>query len=84
MAGPKFRCVVDFCGLGRNDSVDQFGMCRAFLPGSLHILVQLPVVEARSEAAGNRLVFLGAVIMAEAVISEPERLGDHPAFAVIP
>src|SRR5690606_24873238 len=55
----------------------------AFLPGLFGGLGELPVVEPGAEAFADRLMFLGPVIMAETVVGEAERLGEHPALAVV-
>jgi len=55
----------------------------ALAPGLFCALGELPVVEARAEAGGDRLVLLGAIIVAEAVVGQTQGLGQEPAFAVV-
>ena len=45
------------------------GVKMTFLPGFLDTLNQLPVVEPWTETAGDWLRVLGAVVMAEVVVS---------------
>ena len=40
----------------------------AFPPGFFGVLVELPVVEARAEPAGDWLVVLGSFVVTQAVI----------------
>ncbi len=58
-------------------------MALAFFPGLLDGLFKLPVVKARAEAGGHRLSFFSAVVVAEAVVGQPQRFGEHPAFAIV-
>ncbi len=66
-----------------SDAVDEGRVGLAFGPALIDVLGQLPVVEARAECARDRLVFLRAVVVAEAVIGEAQGLGQHPTFAVV-
>ena len=55
----------------------------AFAPGFFGGLGELPVVEAGSEAGGDGLGVLGAVVVSESVVGEAEGFGEEPAFAVV-
>ena len=52
-------------------------------PRLLARLRQLPVVEARTEAAGDRLWILRAPVVTKAVVRQSQRLGQQPALAII-
>ena len=55
----------------------------ALPPRFLGALRELPIVEARAEAAGNGLVLLGAFIVTEAIVCKAQGLWEHPALAVV-
>jgi|SRR5690606_17927257 len=55
----------------------------AFSPGFISRLGELPIVKARTEVGGDRLVFLCPLVVTEAVIGETERLGQHPTLSII-
>ena len=55
----------------------------AFAPRFICALGELPVTEAGTEAACDGLRFVSALIVAEAVVGEAERLREHPAFTVV-
>jgi drug/metabolite transporter (DMT)-like permease len=55
----------------------------AFAPGFFGGLSQLPVVETRAQAAGDGLVLLGAVVVAEAVVGQTQCFREQPALAVV-
>ena len=55
----------------------------AFAPGFLPALDELPVVEARAEAARDGLWVLGSFVFSKAVISEAQRFREHPTFAAV-
>ena len=59
------------------------GVQVTFAPGFLGRLCELPVVKARAQAAGDRLVVLGALVVAEAVVGQTQRFGQQPALAVV-
>ena len=59
------------------------GVQVAFAPGFVGALDELPVVEARAEAAGDRLRLTGALVVAEAVVGEAQGLWEQPTFAVV-
>ena len=46
----------------------------AFLPGFFGGLLKLPVVEARTEAGSNWLVFVRSFVMAKSAIRQPQSL----------
>lgn len=52
-------------------------------PALLGCLRKLPVEKAWTEAARDGLFLLGAVVVPEAVVSEPEHLREHPALAAV-
>lgn len=52
-------------------------------PALLDGLRELPGEEALAEAGGDGLRLAGAVVVAEAEVGEAERLGEHPAVAVV-
>jgi hypothetical protein len=54
----------------------------ALSPGFLGALRELPVVEARAEAAGDGLRVLGALIVAKSIVGKAQGLGEHPKGAV--
>ena len=53
------------------------------LPGLLDRLLKLPGEEAFTESSANRLRLAGALVVTESVVSEAERLREHPAFAIV-
>ena len=55
----------------------------ALAPGFLGGLRELPVVEARTEAASDGLRVLGALVVAEAVVGKAQGFREHPALAVV-
>jgi hypothetical protein len=48
---------------------NEFCVGGALLPGTLDIFIQLPIVKAGAKPRGHGLVFEGAVIVAQTVIS---------------
>jgi hypothetical protein len=53
----------------RDDLANELRVGSTLLPGTLDIFIQLPIVKAGAKPRGHGLVFEGAVIVAQTVIS---------------
>ena len=59
------------------------GVQVAFAPRLLGALDELPVIEARAEAARDGLRVSSALIVAESVVGEAEGLRNQPTLAMV-
>ena len=58
-------------------------MSFAFGPAFGGVAIELPGKEAWAETGGDGLRLAGPGVVAEAVVGEAQRFGEHPAFAVV-